>query len=337
MDEITQPSQQQDVQSCKLEFRGDGLEYFKIWITNIALTIITFGIYSAWATVRNKRYFHSNLYLDNHNFNYLADPITILKGRIIAIVAFIAFNIISGINPMVGGILSLALLVAIPWIICRALAFDRAMSAYKNIRFAFHGKYGEALMAFLIWPLLGTISLGILMPYAILKVNEFLVNNTSYGTSRFKFSATYKDYGLILLTMAGAGLVLWTPIWAIQTFAPSLAGLSMIIMIGGYLALMLFFTVTTMNLFYRSTSIEQHTFTANITMGGLAKVFIINTVLTIITLGLYLPAAQVRMAKYVCDCLTLEVQGDLDRFTAAQQESTTALGSELGQVFDVGI
>ena len=33
------------------EFRGDGMEYFKIWIVNILLTIVTLGIYSAWAKV----------------------------------------------------------------------------------------------------------------------------------------------------------------------------------------------------------------------------------------------------------------------------------------------
>ena len=60
-------------------FRGDGMEYFKIWIVNILLTIITLGIYSAWATVRNNRYFYSNLYLDNDNFRYLAEPLAILK------------------------------------------------------------------------------------------------------------------------------------------------------------------------------------------------------------------------------------------------------------------
>ncbi len=47
-----------------VEFRGDGMEYFKIWIVNVLLTILTLGIYSAWATVRNNRYFYSNMFLD---------------------------------------------------------------------------------------------------------------------------------------------------------------------------------------------------------------------------------------------------------------------------------
>jgi len=35
------------------EFLGTGSEYFKIWLVNIILSILTLGIYSAWAKVRS--------------------------------------------------------------------------------------------------------------------------------------------------------------------------------------------------------------------------------------------------------------------------------------------
>lgn len=37
------------------EFRGRGGEYFRIWIVNLALSLLTLGIYSAWAKVRTGR------------------------------------------------------------------------------------------------------------------------------------------------------------------------------------------------------------------------------------------------------------------------------------------
>ena len=43
-----------------LEFRATGAEYFRIWIVNLLLTIITLGIYSAWAKVRRLRYFYGS-------------------------------------------------------------------------------------------------------------------------------------------------------------------------------------------------------------------------------------------------------------------------------------
>ena len=54
------------------EFRGDGAEVFKIWIVSLLLTILTLGIYSAWAEVRSNRYFYSNVYFEGESFRYLA-------------------------------------------------------------------------------------------------------------------------------------------------------------------------------------------------------------------------------------------------------------------------
>ena len=42
----------------QLRFTGSGAEYFGIWIVNLLLTIITLGIYSAWAKVRRLQYFY---------------------------------------------------------------------------------------------------------------------------------------------------------------------------------------------------------------------------------------------------------------------------------------
>lgn len=47
----------------QLQFTGKGSEYFGIWIVNLLLTILTLGIYSAWAKVRRLQYFYRNTQL----------------------------------------------------------------------------------------------------------------------------------------------------------------------------------------------------------------------------------------------------------------------------------
>ncbi|PON14444.1 hypothetical protein C2W62_29035, partial [Candidatus Entotheonella serta] len=42
---------------------------------------ITLGIYNAWAKVRTRQYFYAHTLLDGHAFDYLANPIAILKGN----------------------------------------------------------------------------------------------------------------------------------------------------------------------------------------------------------------------------------------------------------------
>lgn len=335
MDDIQAPSS--NTADVKIEFRGNGSEYFKIWIVNILLTIITFGIYSAWAKVRNHRYFYSNLYLDNHNFSYLAQPLTILKGRIIAIICFAAFSILSQLDPIIGLALALGLLIVAPYIVIQSLSFDRRMTAYKNIQFRFNASYGEAFMALIVWPILGMLSLGILYPLALLKMNQFVVKNSAYGTTKFDFHATYGDYGIIFLTVIGVALVMGLPIWAITFFVPSLAPIAPLLFGLVYMGLGLYFMVSTTNLFFSKLTLAEHTFGANVSMVGLAKVILINALLTLITFGLYLPAAQVRITKFYADHIQMQAKGPLDLFTAAEQQHVTAMGEELGEVFEFGV
>ncbi|MGI9025580.1 MAG: DUF898 family protein, partial [Burkholderiaceae bacterium] len=51
-------------------FTGTGSEYFKIWIVNLALTLVTLSIYSPWAKVRRLRYFYGNTLLDDSPFEF---------------------------------------------------------------------------------------------------------------------------------------------------------------------------------------------------------------------------------------------------------------------------
>ena len=52
----------------RVTFTGKASEYFGIWIVNVLLTILTLGIYSAWAKVRRNRYFYGNSFIDGHSF-----------------------------------------------------------------------------------------------------------------------------------------------------------------------------------------------------------------------------------------------------------------------------
>lgn len=104
-----------------------------------------------------------------------------------------------------------------------------------------------------------------------------------------------------------------------------------------YFGLIVFFIVKATNLYYGSLSIAGHRFAASLDMPGLAKVILINACLTIVTLGLYLPAAKVRMTKYICSCLEMNAMGPLDNFVAAEKENVSAMGEEFGQVFDFAV
>ena len=122
-----------------LAFTGSGSEYFRIWIVNLVLTILTLGIYSAWAKVRRLKYFHQNTRLAEASFNYHGEPMAILKGRLLALALLIAWNF-APLDQIWGLAIGLALAAIWPWIVVRSIRFRRRNTSYRGVRFRFDGR-----------------------------------------------------------------------------------------------------------------------------------------------------------------------------------------------------
>ena len=101
-------------QRLPLTFTGRTGDFFGIWFVNITLTILTLGIYSAWAKVRTKRFFYGNTHVGGRAFDYHANPVAILIGRLIVVGFFVAANILSAVVPFFGFLFYPALILAFP-------------------------------------------------------------------------------------------------------------------------------------------------------------------------------------------------------------------------------
>ncbi len=148
---MTEPTTETDgetLQRQPLEFHGNGSEYFKIWIVNIFLTLVTLGIFSAWAKVRRLQYFYGNLSLGDHHFAYLADPVQILKGRLIAFSALVLFSVGWNFFPATAMILLAVGTLLIPAILVASWRFRMRYSSYRNITFDFPCSFATAYRVF---------------------------------------------------------------------------------------------------------------------------------------------------------------------------------------------
>ncbi|MDP1658216.1 MAG: DUF898 family protein [Methylotenera sp.] len=182
-----------------VEFTGKAGEYFGIWIVNLLLSIVTLGIYSAWAKVRRKKYFYNNTLIDGVGFDYHARPIAILKGRIIAFVLFVLYSVLSGFSPILGALLALVLFLAIPWIVVRGMTFNARNSSHRGLRFDFDGKYGQAALVFIGYTLLSIVTLGLAIPFVAQRTHKFIAGHHKFGTSHFKMEALVRDFYKIYL------------------------------------------------------------------------------------------------------------------------------------------
>ncbi|GAB3465423.1 YjgN family protein [Azotobacter salinestris] len=325
-------ARQAEPRSVPFEFHGNGFEFFRIWIVNLLLTIVTLGVYSAWAKVRTQRYFYGNTVLDGSSFDYLGDPLKILKGRIIAFVCLMLYSGADLVSPFLSLGLMLAFLVALPWIMVKGLSFRNLNSAWRGVRFGFEGKVGEAAMVFLLWPLLGVLTLGLLMPMAFHRQQCFIIGNSRYGTCRFEFGAGVKVfYGMFLGALAiliGGGI-------AGMLLGSLFAPLSVPAMALAYLAAFAWFSVKFANLRYGHTLLAGNGFEARYALGSYARLMAVNLLGMVLTLGLFYPWAKVRNARYAAEHVALVAEDDLDGFVAARQKDVSATAGEVGDLFDV--
>ena len=180
-------------------FNGKASEYFGIWIVNLLLTLVTFGIYSAWAKVRRKKYFYNNTLIDNVGFDYHAKPMAILKGRVIAFIFFLGYAFGGQFNAFIPIACILIFFIALPWLVVRSSMFNARNTSHRGLRFDFVGKVGEAFRVFFLLPIITMLTLGLFAPFASHQKNKFMMNNHKFGLSQFDMQATGKEFYKVYL------------------------------------------------------------------------------------------------------------------------------------------
>lgn len=329
------------------EFRGSAGEYFGIWIVNILLTIITVGIYSAWAKVRRNRYFYGNSFIDGHSFDYHARGLQIFIGRAIVFGYIVAYNLLLTFSPIIGGILALLMLVLLPWIVMRSLRFNARVTSYRNIRFDFVGKTGGAFFAIIVGGLVSVFSLGILAPFASRWLYRYIFNNLRYGDRAFetdpKIGALYRvwlpAFLLMLVGAAVGGLLGIAAYYSAVEGAGTSMDPELDLILGIYGALVpalvlwgvaaIFYRIGVRNVVMNATRFDiRHTLFSDLGRLRYFWIVISNLVVTVLTLSLMRPWAAVREHRYVIEHSGIVVDGELDDVVSSMQASGSAVTAE---------
>lgn len=332
----------------EFEFFGSAPEYFRIWIVNLMLSIATLGIYSAWAKVRTERYFAASTRLDGTAFTYLADPLRILFGRVLVLTALGLSSASGFITPMFETITGALVFFGIPWAIVRSLAFRAHNTSWRNIRFAFGGTYGNALHAYLLLPILGILTLGLLYPHAVFRQRQFIVDNAAFGTTRFGFAGKRRDFirsviSIIFVTVAvgaatvfGAGALI-ASVGALGADPVLLPFVGIALVSPVYFYVFGAFAAETMNITYNGAQLGEQRLYCAVPRAGLAFIYATNALAILASLGMLIPWAQIRLTRYRIQHMRIEAVGDLGEFAAAQGDDVSTLGSEFGEAFDIDI
>lgn len=330
----------------QINFRGTAGEYFGIWIVNAILSIITIGIYSAWAKVKRETYFKNNTKIGETSFGYHATGMQIFKGRLIAFAVLVLINIAATFYPVIGGAIFVILIFLIPLIINNSMRFSARVTSFRNIRFNWHGTYGKSFWFFVIAPVVSILSLGILMPLISKAYYAYFARSHSYGTSSFSCDPKVKDYyvaygvGVILPVFL---IIASIAIFVFATLTNLSGGLSLTFAALGTLlpwTIILVFVLTTSiyrvlcrNLMMRSLTLSDvANFDSTINPIKYVWIRLSNLIVIILSLGLMLPWATIRAHKYLSECSKIIVTGDLEKFIDDAIDKKSSFGEEFAEL-----
>lgn len=332
----------------RAEFTGSAGEYFRIWIVNLFFTLVTFGIYSAWAKVRKRRYLYGSTRFDGATLDYFASPKAVLKGRIIAVIVVLAYAFLGEILPMSRFVFWGIALVMLPWLVVRAYQFNARNSGWRGLRFGFDGTTGQAARQWAAMVGLTLITFGIAFPWAVARMKRFVLSHHVFGktpiTCEMKGGPLFAIYllaGLIVAAIAVPCAILGGVAIAFLGLPEGYQwGLGLLILVpvyGGYLVGYAYSEAKTANLLWNSTHAPGMRFASSLSAWRLTKLYLGNILAVGCTAGLAIPWAAIRTLRYRLECFSIVIEGEPVHEANPALPRVGAAGQEIGDMFNLDL
>jgi uncharacterized membrane protein YjgN (DUF898 family) len=169
---------------------------------------------------------------------------------------------------------------------------------YKDKSVVFTGGFGKFVGVILLGLLLSIITVGIYSPWYVRDINRFFVNNSSYNSQNFEFKGKGGVLLLIILLSVILPMVVITFLFSKSLvnysvdYSPATVSYQLLIFII-LIPYMYFIYKWMVDLNYKNYTIKWETNFWN----SCGKI-LLEIILSLITLGIYMPLAMIRLYKY---------------------------------------
>jgi uncharacterized membrane protein YjgN (DUF898 family) len=186
------------VDKHRVGFTASGSDYFRLWLSNLLLIIVTAGIYTPWARRRRIQYFFRNTLVGPDPLDFTASSRSMVTSFLLVALVYLLVNVMSsqGLNTAVS-LVTFTIALAAPWLWRSALRFRLANIDWRGIPFEFQATVRETYVA--AWPLLA-FALATAAVMALLPVAAGALKSAGVPRAGFWLMA--------LLFVAGGGLAL---------------------------------------------------------------------------------------------------------------------------------
>ncbi|HSX92750.1 MAG TPA: YjgN family protein [Hydrogenophaga sp.] len=369
------------VQTLSIRFTGSGSEYFRIWIVNLLLILVTFTLYWPFARARRIAYFQNNTLVGDDPLGFHANPWKMFRGYLLVAGLGLAYAIASEAAPLVGGVILLAFALLWPALWRASLQFRLRNTSWRGVRLAFEGDLKGAYLAYapMVLPVLAFVAVGLVaapgapgedvapadrplvgllaiaamllfalaLPWCFARLKQYQHGGYRFAGERTELRAGLREFFGLGLRSGGVLLLLMVVFGALAAGAVSMSrgvasgmvavfGIAALAYIAVPLVLVPFVTARLQNLVWANTRSRNTRFRSELRFGALARVNLVNWLLIIVTLGLYWPFAQVRLARARLEAVSLQVKGSVNEWLShAQARDVGALGDAAGDFFGI--
>ena len=145
------PLESAAIDAHPLEFSGRGGEYFRVWIVNVLLSIVTLGLYTPWARRRTVQYFYGHTLVADSPLEFTAPQRKMVTGFVLLVLLTLAYNIaVDTGQDMAVALLLLGGAVLALYLWASAMRFRLGNTRWRGLRLRFAASWREVYSA--SWP-----------------------------------------------------------------------------------------------------------------------------------------------------------------------------------------
>lgn len=131
-----------------IEFSGNGREFFRIWIVNLLLKMVTLGIYTPWARRRKVQYFYAHTNVAGDPLEFQVNIKRMVRGFLILAAFYLLYKLASYTGQeTVVLCMTIAFALLVPWLWGNAMRFRLRATRWRGIRLAFTASWREIYAA----------------------------------------------------------------------------------------------------------------------------------------------------------------------------------------------
>ncbi len=349
-----------------VEFDGNATEYTRIWVQNLLFTLLTLGIYSPWAKVRRMRYFYHHTVINGHRLHYSAEPWQILRGRVLALALFGLYFFATEFSQMTAIAITALVVLLLPWLLHQSYRFKLRNTAYRGVYFRLEAPLGVFYRVFLPpiallfmpnllagmfvyqswWESGLFLGLAILpwiaLPLILGMFQREIQRHIWWGNQ--PVSVGGGTAGLIggyighMILAALLAICIGVVISFLQLNSlVAIGALSVLLITAPWLYLESYAMAAVQNSIWSSSRLQDVRFKSELSGFGLFKLRLVNFILTLLTLGLFQPAAKIRVARYRVAAISIETSSEQLTARQAKRKTAGATGDSASELFDLDI